>query len=403
MMFVLSLANSTMFTTYAIYYVTKLGLNPLELVLVGTVLELTVLIFEGITGVVADTYSRRLSVIIGMFILGVAFTLEGSILWITEWSTLIPAFIWLLISQVMFGIGWTFVSGSDSAWMVDEVGEDQAGPIFMRTKQIALIGTLLGIGISVGLSIVAPNLPYIMGGFMHLALGVFLILFMKETKFVKQEHEANTSPLKAMGKTWLMGAKVVQSNPLLLILIVVTLFSGAASEGFDRLKETFLINEIGFPQGIAFSMAVWFGIIAAVSTIIGIFAVGWTEKRIDMSSKRMISRAMFFLTGARIAAIVTLALSPNFTWAIIAVLAIKVIGIIQSPIYNTWLNMNVESKTRATVLSMVSQSDALGQTAGGPLVGWLGNRVSIRASLLAAAALLSPILVVFGNIWRKRS
>jgi len=402
-MFVLSLANSTMFTTYAIYYVTKLGLNPLELVLVGTVLELTVLIFEGITGVVADTYSRRLSVIIGMFILGVGFTLEGSILWITEWSSLIPVFIWLLISQVLFGIGWTFVSGADSAWIVDEVGEDQAGSIFMRSQRIALIGTLLGIGISVGLSIAAPNLPYIMGGFMHFALGVFLILFMKETKFVRQEREADSSSLKAMGKTWLTGAKVVRGNPLLLILIIVTLFSGAASEGFDRLKETFLINEIGFPQGIALSMAVWFGIIAAVSTIIGIFAVRWTEKRIDMSSKRMISAAMFMLTGARIVGIVTLALSPNFTWAIIAVLAIKVIGMIQSPIYNTWLNMNIESKTRATVLSMVSQSDALGQTAGGPLVGWLGNRVSIRASLLAAGALLSPILVVFGRIWRKGS
>lgn len=401
MMFMLSLANSTIFTTYAIYYVTELGLSPLQLVLVGTVLELTVLLFEGITGVVADTYSRRISIIIGMFILGSGFILEGSILWIADWSSLIPVFIWLLISQVIFGIGWTFVSGADSAWIVDELGEDQVGQVFMRSQRISLIGTLFGIGISVGLSIIAPNLPYLIGGLMHVGLGCFLIVFMKETKFVRQERAANSSPLKEMGNTWLTGAKVVRRSPLLIILIAVTLFSGAASEGYDRLWETYLIHDIGFPQGYSFSMAVWFGIIAAISTLIGIVAVQFTEKRVDMSSKRMISVAMFILTGARIAAIVSLALSPNFVWAIISVLAVKVIGMINSPIYNTWLNMNIESKTRATVLSMVSQSDAFGQTAGGPMVGWIGSRISIRASLVASSLLLVPIMIVFGKILRK--
>ncbi|MCP1357911.1 hypothetical protein [Aneurinibacillus migulanus] len=82
MIFITSLANATMFTTYAVYYITVLGLSPLELLIVGTVLELSVLIFEGITGVIADTYSRRLSVIIGTFVVGGAFVLEGSVLWI---------------------------------------------------------------------------------------------------------------------------------------------------------------------------------------------------------------------------------------------------------------------------------------------------------------------------------
>lgn len=75
--FMLSLAASTIFTTYSIYYVVDLKLNPLQLVLIGTVLEITVLVFEGITGVVADTYSRRLSVIIAVFVLGVPLSSKG--------------------------------------------------------------------------------------------------------------------------------------------------------------------------------------------------------------------------------------------------------------------------------------------------------------------------------------
>ncbi|MFZ0549159.1 MAG: tetracycline efflux MFS transporter Tet(40), partial [Candidatus Promineifilaceae bacterium] len=47
----------------AIYRVETAGLNPLQLVLVGTVLELSVFICEIPTGIVADMYSRRLSVV----------------------------------------------------------------------------------------------------------------------------------------------------------------------------------------------------------------------------------------------------------------------------------------------------------------------------------------------------
>ncbi|HEY5872232.1 MAG TPA: hypothetical protein VIT46_03255, partial [Gaiellaceae bacterium] len=53
------------FTVTAYYFVTEVGMSPLELVLVGTVMELAVFLFEVPTGIVADTTSRRLSIVIG--------------------------------------------------------------------------------------------------------------------------------------------------------------------------------------------------------------------------------------------------------------------------------------------------------------------------------------------------
>lgn len=394
MMFVTALANSTMFTTYAIYYVTELGLTPFQLVLIGTVLELAVLVFEGITGVVADTYSRRMSVIIGMLVMGIGFVLEGSVIWIVEWSTLLPVFIWMLIAQLFFGIGATFVSGADTAWIVDEIGEDKVGTLFMRSQRLALFAALIGIGLSVGFSTLAPNLPYIIGGMFYVGLGIFLLVYMQETNFAPQPKEAHASPLQAMADTWMSGIKVVRRQPLLIMLIVVTIFIGAASEGYDRLRETFLINEIGFPQHIPFSMAVWFGILSAVSTMLGLVAVRVMEQKLDMSDKRAVTTAMLLLFAARIAALISIALSTSFVWAMIGLLLISVIGILSQPVYNTWLNMNMESKTRATVLSMVSQADAFGQTAGGPVIGWAGSRFSLRASFILAGVFIMPVLVV---------
>lgn len=47
------------FTLNAIYYVSQAGLNPLQLVLIGTILELTILLFEMPTGLVADFLEER--------------------------------------------------------------------------------------------------------------------------------------------------------------------------------------------------------------------------------------------------------------------------------------------------------------------------------------------------------
>ncbi|MDN4093766.1 hypothetical protein QYF48_13185 [Brevibacillus agri] len=105
------------------------------------------------------------------------------------------------------------------------------------------------------------------------------------------------------------------------------------------------------------------------------------------------------MTALKIAALISFAMAPD---ALAALLLIGAIESLINPLYDTWLNLNIESSVRATVLSMMSQSNAFGQTAGGPAVGWIGNRLSIRASLLTAALLLLPILAVFGRVLRRR-
>ncbi|MFW5434622.1 MFS transporter [Paenibacillus apiarius] len=402
MMFMTALAISTMSTTYGVYLIAELGLTPFQLVMMGTVMEGSALIFEGVTGVVADTYSRRLSVIIGMFVLGAGFVLEGSVQWIGSLTPFISVFMWILVAEFVSGFGWTFISGADMAWIVDEVGEENVGHLFMRAKRVSLIATLLGILLSVGLSTVAPNLPFVAAGLSYLGLGAFLMFFMKETKFVHPERSAQSSHWHEMKTTWVTGAKVVRRHSVLLMIVAVTLFSGAASEGYDRLWEAHLITGIGFPQGVLSSMAIWFGLISVLTTLTGMLAIRITEKRLDMSNEHSVFYGMFVLTAAHIAAILSFAFSPSFAWALGSLLALGVIRTLKEPIYNTWLNMNIENKSRATVLSMISQSDALGQAAGGPLVGWVGSRISVRASLVVAAVLLSPIMAVFARVLRKK-
>src|SRR6476469_3485279 len=112
-----SFFSTLVFTVNLIYQVQVAHLNPLQLVLVGTVLEGAAFLFEVPTGIVADVYSRRLSIIIGVFLLGICLGLQG----------IVPNVGVILLAQAIWGLGYTFTSGAQEAWLTDEVGVEHAG------------------------------------------------------------------------------------------------------------------------------------------------------------------------------------------------------------------------------------------------------------------------------------
>ena len=125
-----------------LFFVSELGFSPLELVLAGTALEVAYFAFEIPTGIVADTYGRRLSIIAGVAGLGLGFIATG-----------FANGVWLVLAAAAFmGFAWTFKSGADEAWITDEVGVDKAGRSFQAGAQAARIGALIGIGAAVALA-----------------------------------------------------------------------------------------------------------------------------------------------------------------------------------------------------------------------------------------------------------
>jgi DHA3 family tetracycline resistance protein-like MFS transporter len=68
-----------------------------------------------------------------------------------------------------------------------------------------------------------------------------------------------------------------------------------------------------------------------------------------------------------------------------------------------WINQQIESKVRATVLSMTGQIDALGELSGGPVLGSIGRLLSLRAALWASAATLSLTVPLYQRIRRLKT
>src|SRR5581483_471980 len=156
-----------------IYRIVMAHFGPLELVLAGTVLEVGYFVSEIPTGVVADAYSRRLSCIAGAFVMGAAWLLEGSM-----------ANLWtIMAAQAVLGVGWTFFSGAAVAWISGELGDDAGARAVVRGQQGHLAALVVGGFLGAGLGSLRLNLPILVAGVSHVALGLYLVAAMRETAF----------------------------------------------------------------------------------------------------------------------------------------------------------------------------------------------------------------------------
>ena len=81
-------------------------------------------------------------------------------------------------------------------------------------------------------------------------------------------------------------------------------------------------------------------------------------------------------------------------WLVIAVRNIR------EPIFDAWVNQGLDPATRATVNSMGSQSDAIGQAAGGPALGVIGN-ASVPAALVVSGLLRLPALLLYARAIKR--
>ncbi len=377
------------FSTNILYYATVIKLSPLELVLVGTALELAILLFEVPTGVVADTISRKISVLIGFALVGLGFLLEG----------LIPAFIAVLAAQVLWGIGYTFTSGATQAWLSDEIGELEANQLMLQVNLYRFVVRLAIIISALLLANSSLQIPIVVGGIGFMALSAFLWFAMPETKF-KPTPVTRQNALRSMRKTLLEAVAFATKNPTIRLLFLVTIISGAASESFDRLWQLHLIRfglpnlELGFLSSVQQQLLVFLLLDLCVDLVALPFTI-WA-KRINMDSIQEITQTLLISSSIVVVCISVFAFANGFWLAMLAFVLARACREVQAPLSTAWLNQRLEPSIRATVLSLNGQADAIGQIAGGPMVGFLGNK-SLRLALFSGALILTATLPMYAR------
>jgi DHA3 family tetracycline resistance protein-like MFS transporter len=387
-----ALGDTLVWTLAPVYFVTVVGMSPLQLVLVGTFMELTIFVCEVPTGIVADVVSRKLSIVIGYLVMGAAIVFCGAVA--QPWAVMVAWAVW--------GFGYTFTSGATDAWLADEIGVDNVRPVYLRSAQIGRVVALVAIGGSVALALISLRLPVIVGGFVIAATGVVLAFVMQEHGFKPAPRDETESALRAMAATGRAGARLVRRTPVLLLILAISAFWGAWSEAYDRLGEAHVIRDVGLPSFVGLSFVVWFGVISAASLFLSLLVARPANRRLEHAERQTITRVLLFADIALIATVVVFGLAHAFWLALVAMLATNTIRGLVAPLFSSWLNQSItESSVRATVFSITSQADAIGQWTGGPAIGAVGNVFGIRAALVLGASLLSPAVALYARAMRR--
>ncbi len=367
-----------------VWWIVELNLGPFELVLLGTVLETSVLLAETPTGVVADLISRKRSLIIAQVLMGIGFV----------WAVASTNYWVILPAQAMFGIGWTFRSGADTAWVTDELKgigdhtDDDLERLLIRKHRFGIAVALVTLPTTIIVGTLTSVRWVGLGiGIIQISMGLYFHLNLREEHFVPGMHRE-----RGFFETLKDGILAVRSAPRLRALVLVIVALDMGSEAFDRLGYKHFLDGGGIDDGSLVVLGILF--IALAFSGLAANAVAGRVLESNFGVARLAVVLLFVAAvGGALAAITNI------------VVVIAMGYMLQDstrealwPVLEGWANRDAPSQVRATVHSLMGQATAMAELVGGLTLGAIAELTSIPVVLGIAAALfgLSSLLATRG-------
>jgi DHA3 family tetracycline resistance protein-like MFS transporter len=147
---------------------------------------------------------------------------------------------------------------------------------------------------------------------------------------------------------------------------------------------------------------VWIALLQFVGLLAALGGTELIRRRADLQSDRGVERTIELVTGAMIVTTVLFGLATSFWMGALLIIAITGVWESADPVIDAWVNRGLDPRSRATINSLASQANAIGQVAGGPVFGGIALAVSTPAALVIAGLVQLPSMFVLGRRRRMR-
>jgi MFS family permease len=361
------------------------GLSNLQAFAANAFFTAGMMLFEVPTGVVADTWGRRMSYLLGTITLAAA-TFVYYLLWVMS----APFWQWALVSMLL-GLGFTFFSGAVEAWLVDALTyAGYEGGLESVLGRGQMIGGVAMLGGSVAGGVIAQatslGVPFLLRVGVLLAMFVLAYRLMHDLGFAPAPAR---HPLRATRAVFDASLEYGLKNPpVRWVMLAAPFASGVGIYTFYALQP-FLLELYGDPD--AYAVAGLAAAIVAGSQILGGYAA---PKIRGLFEKRTTALILGAVASAVILAL--LGITKSF-WLALALLVLwGLIFAADMPIRQAYLNDMIPSQQRATVLSFDSLMGSSGGVAIQPILGKTADVYSYATSFVFGAVfqlLAVPFLV----------
>jgi MFS family permease len=326
-------------------------------------------LFEVPTGVVADTWGRRTS-----YLLGAVTLIFSTLLYLAMWKIHAPFWAWAL-SSMLLGLGFTFFSGATEAWLADALAfsgaADELDAVLARAQIVYGAAMLTG-SVAGGFVAQLTNLgvPYLIRCALLVLTFAAAAWSMRDIGFTPQPGNGLADRVRSVvHASFASGLR----NPPVRWLMLAGTFSGAVGMFAFYALQPYLLHLYGDEH--AFGLA---GIVAALvagTQIVAGLVVPWLRRVFAL-------RTHVLLVAALITTVCLVAMGSisSLGVAVPIVLVWSFSFWIGVPVREAYLNGLIPSAQRATVLSF----DNLMNSAGGALAQPMLGRVADARGYAAA-------------------
>lgn len=333
-------------------------------------------LFEIPTGIVADSWGRRIS-----YLLGAATLFTTTVMYYILWQNHAPIWQWAVISMLL-GLGFTFFSGAVEAWLVDALEfsrfKGKLDDVFAKGQVIMGIGMLSGAVLGgVIAQITNLGVPYILRAVLLLATFIAAWILMHDIGFTP---DAKQKTIKQMRSIFNASITHGIKNPPVRWLMLAAPFSGGVGFYAFYAMQPYLLELYGNPQ--AYSIAGLAAAFIAGAQIFGGLLVPFIRKQFN---KRTTVLAVG--VSASGAMLLGMGLLPNFVVVLLFLVFWAMVFAAISPIRQAYLNGLIPSKQRATVLSFDSLMSSTGGVVAQPVLGRSADVYSYATSYIFAGAI----------------
>jgi MFS family permease len=361
-----------------LYFVLDARLSAYQLLVLATVMSITLVLSDIPLGVWSDAFSRKWPLVIGHGFLAAGMVMTG----------LVTVFPLLVVTQVLWGLGWAFSTGADVAWVTDEFNRPGliAAVLTVRARWDLTGGAvgmvafgLLGWAVGLGAAIVVT------GSAMAL-VGVYVAVRFTENNFVPPKVQKWKNAVSIFQRGLLLSRR---DDQVRLVLVATMIVNGAAMISWVFPRQ--LIDQ-GFPS----NPVLWYTALGILSLGVGVLALHVVEARIEGVGVARRTYALTCFVGSM--GLVVLAYAPS---AVIGSAGILLVSGISFNVTRTvsviWVNRRTPSDIRATMHSFLSQAESAGEIVGGVALAGLAALSGTLSSILTAAALIGVAGVLVGK------
>ncbi len=376
------LKNLRFFDPFLILFFREMGLSFLQIGTLISVREVATNFFELPTGIIADLYGRRLSMVLSM----VSYLSSFMVFYF------FPSFYVYMIAMIAFAFGEAFRTGTHKAMILEYLRingmTDMKVHYYGATRAASQLGSAIN-------ALIAAFLVFYSGSYKIVFLAsvlpyaanlINLMLYPKELDGELRSGEKRETIKAFLG--------IFRNGDALKGVLNSSLYDAFFKVVKEYLQPILEALALGLPIMIAFSAEQRTSVIVGVVYFVIYIATSYASKNAGKLSGKFGTEARAlnytYIFGAVL--IIFSGIFQIFALQVLAVLIFFFLFILENfrrPINISYISDNIDHKTMASGLSVESQLKTLLMAIFAPLIGFMADKLGVGSAItIAGAAML---------------